>query len=121
MNKNNKKINTVEIPIIRKIYELYKIFYGYAALFPKKDKYTLGSKCEIYITDVLELLLAAASAPKYGKQALIQQASVKFDTLKIFLRLANDLDILDGKKYIELQKHIQEIGRMLGGWQRSFN
>jgi len=99
--------------------ELYKLFYGYLALFPKKDKYALGGKCEIYIIATLELLLAAGSAPKEEKRVIIQQANVKFDALKIFLRLCQELKLLDNKKYLILQAYIQEIGRMLGGWQRS--
>lgn len=114
-------MNNNELPIIKKLYELYKIFYGYVVLFPKKDKHTLGAKCEMYIINTLELLIAASSVPKSQKLILINQASVKFDTLKIFIRLTKDLDILDDKKYIIIQKHIQEIGKMLGGWQRSLN
>lgn len=110
---------STEIPIIIKLRELYKLFYGYLALFPKKDKYTLGGKCELYAIATLELLLAAGSAAKEEKRALIRQANVKFDALKIFLRLAHELKLLDNKKYLILQTHIQEIGRMLGGWQRS--
>lgn len=111
-------INT-EIPIMHKMSELYKVFYDYLALFPKKDKYALGNRCEQYIIATLELLLAAGSAPKEAKGALIQQANVKFDALKLFLRIAQELKLLDNKKYLILQTHIQEIGRMLGGWQRS--
>ena len=110
---------TTEIPIIQKIRELYKLFYGYLALFPKKDKYALGNKCELYIIATLELLLAAGSAAKEEKREFIKQANVKFDALKIFLRLAQELRLLDNKKYLNLQTPIQEIGRMLGGWQRS--
>lgn len=73
----------------------------------------------MYIIATLELLLAAGSAPRIEKLVLVKQANVKFDTLKVFIRLLKDLNITDSKKYIELQKQIQEIGRMLGGWQRS--
>ena len=108
-----------DIPVIKKVYELYKMFYSYAKLFPKKDKYTLGSKCEIYIIATLEFLLGAQSAPKIEKHALLKKANVKFDALKMFIRLANDIEMLNDKKYLTLQKQIQEIGRMIGGWQRS--
>ncbi|KKR20555.1 MAG: hypothetical protein UT50_C0016G0004 [Candidatus Moranbacteria bacterium GW2011_GWA2_39_41] len=110
-----------EIPVIKKVYEFYKLFYKYSTLFPKKDKYTLGSKCETYILSVLELLIAAGSAPKNEKIAFIRKANIKFDTLKILIRLAHEINMLDSKKYLELQKQIQEIGRMIGGWQKSFN
>lgn len=110
-----------EIPIIKNLYELYKIFYSYSVLFPKKDKYTLGSKCEMYIITTLELLLEASCAYREEKLELIKKANIKFDALKLFIRLLKDLDIIDDKKYFELQKRIQEIGKMLGGWQRSLN
>jgi len=110
-----------EIPVIKKVYELYKTFYNYAKLFPKKDKYMLGNKCEMYIIETLELLVAAGSAPKNEKTAHIGRASIKFDTLKIFIRLSNDIGMLDNKKYIALQNQLQEIGRMIGGWKKSLN
>jgi hypothetical protein len=110
-----------DLPVIKKIYELYKNFYSYSKLFPKKDKYTLGNKCETYILSVLELLIATGSAPKLEKIAYIRKANIKFDTLKIFIRLANEINMLDNKKYMIMQKQIQEIGRMIGGWQKSFN
>jgi len=110
-----------DIPIIKNLYELYKIFYGYSALFPKKDKYTLGANCERHIIATLELLLEASCARGEEKLRLIKMANVKFDTLKLFIRLLKDLNIIDSKKYFELQKRIQEIGKMLGGWQRSLS
>ena len=110
-----------DIPIITKLSELYKTYYNYLQIFPKKDKYALGSKCESYIVSTLELLLEAGSVPREAKIVLLKKTSVQFDALKFFLRAAKELKILDTKKYLVLQTHIQEIGRMLGGWQRSLN
>src|SRR3989338_10576259 len=110
------QINKTEIPILAKFIQMYKIFYRYLELFPKKDKYALGAKCETTMIAVLELLLAASRAEKNNKKNLISQARVKFDELKIFTRLTWELNILDDKKYAELQTHLQEIGKMIGGW-----
>lgn len=79
----------------------------------------MGAKCEMYIIATLELLLEASCSHKNEKLNLIKKANIKFDALKLFIRLLKDLDIIDSKKYFELQKRIQEIGKMLGGWQRS--
>ncbi len=111
--------NSNELPIIRKLTDLYKLFYRYRELFPKKDKYTLGNTCEQYIISTLEYLLAAGNASKIEKKPLIQQANLKFDALKFFIRISHELKLLDDKKYLALQTIIQEIGRMLGGWQKS--
>ncbi|MFA5358810.1 MAG: diversity-generating retroelement protein Avd [Patescibacteria group bacterium] len=109
----------IDTPIILKTYELYKIFYGYLELFPKKDKYALGGKCEEYILEIMELLIATSVGVRTDKSRLIQQASLKLDILKVFIRLVKDLNLLEDKKYIILQQQIQEIGRMIGGWQKS--
>lgn len=75
----------------------------------------------MYIIVTLELLLEAGCAYRDEKLALIKKANTKFDTLKLFIRLLRDLNIIDSKKYLELQRQIQEIGKMIGGWQRSLN
>lgn len=105
-----------DVPILKKTIELYKIYYGYAQLFPKKDKYTLGATCERYIISIIELLLEASYLPKETKRNALMQANNKFETLKVLIRLLKDLNILDQKKYILLQSMIQEIGKMFGGW-----
>ena len=115
-------ISQNEIPLIKLLFDLYKQYYQFLKLFPKKDKYTLGCKCENYITSVLELTLEAGNTiNKDEKRLLIKQINVKFDTLKFLLRLAKELAIIDSKKYLILQQQIQEIGKMIGGWQRSLN
>lgn len=107
------------IPILKKTVDLYKLYYGFAELFPKKDKYTIGASCERYIIEILEVLLQAGYLPKEEKLPLIKIANNKFDMLKVFVRLLRELNIIDQKKYLALQTIIQEIGRMFGGWIKS--
>ena len=109
------------MPILKKTIDLYKLYYGYAELFPKKDKYTIGATCEKYIIEILEILLQAGYLPKEEKLPFIKKASDKFDMLKVFIRLLRELNIIDQKKYLALQTVIQEIGRMFGGWMKSLN
>jgi len=109
------------VPILKKTIDLYKLYYNYTTLFPKKDRYTLGATCEKYIIEILEILLQASYLTKEEKLPLIKKASNKFDILKVFIRLIRELNIIDQKKYLALQTIIQEIGRMFGGWMKSFN
>ena len=44
--------------------------------------------------------------------------SADLDMLRVFLRLAFDVKILD-QKYVAIQQALDEIGRMLGGWLKS--
>ena len=108
-----------DIPIFQKTYDLYKLYYQYLVNFPKKDRFTLGLRCENVILDLLEAITEASQISKSGKLPILQKASLKLDQAKMFIRLAKDLKILDNKKYLTLESHLQEIGRMLGGWIKS--
>jgi len=108
-----------EAPILKKTNDLYKEFYQYLKIFPKKDQYMLGRKCEDYIVSFMEIILLAVGSQKQEKREKLLEASVKFDVLKVLFRIARELKMIDNKKYLNLEERIQEIGRMLGGWIRS--
>jgi hypothetical protein len=108
-----------DIPIFKKTYDLYKTFYGYRNLIPKKDRYTIYQRCDSLLLDVLENILAASKLQKEGKSTPLENASVKLNLLRVFVRLMKETKAIDGKKYLALETSIDEIGRMLGGWIRS--
>lgn len=114
-NPNSGGLN-LDIPIFTKTYELYKTFYGYLPTFPKKDRYTLGQKCESILLDLIEAIICASNLPKQEKSPILKKASLKLDILKVFFRLGKDLKVIDSKKYLVLEGYLHEIGRMLGGW-----
>ncbi|MFH0988080.1 MAG: diversity-generating retroelement protein Avd [Parcubacteria group bacterium] len=114
-----KQMLSTDTPVVQKMCELYKMFHEHLKLFPKNDKYDIGAKCENTLLNALEYLIKASNANIDKKLPYLQQASTEFDILKIFFRMANEIHALDDKKYLALQGHIQEIGKMIGGWQRS--
>ena len=109
----------LDISIFKKTYDLYKEFYSCLKSFPKYEKYSLGQKCDLILTEFMELLLQASEQYKQEKFATLQTASVRLNLLRIYLRLCCELKVLDKKKYLSLQIYIDEIGRMLGGWLKS--
>ena len=112
-------MNDLDMPILKKLYDLYKTFHEYRKVVPKSDRFTIYERSEGIIIDVLECLIEAGYGQKGSKAALLEKASVKLNTFRFFIRLMKDSKILDSKKYILLQEMIDEIGRMLGGWIRS--
>jgi len=108
-----------DAPILKKSVDLYKEFYICLKAFPKKDQYMLGKRCEEYMLVFLESILSAVGLPKEQKLNVLVKASAKLDTMKILLRMACELKIMDSKKYLSLQSKIQDIGKMLGGWMKS--
>ncbi len=114
-------MNDIDIPILKKSYELYQIFHDYRKLVLKSDRFTIFERNEDIIIDVIELFLEAgySKSTSVNKSIILEKASVKLNTLRFLIRLMKDTKSLDNKKYITLQEMIDEIGRMLGGWIRS--
>ena len=108
-----------ELPIIDQFLAFYKQFYGYRKLFPKQDRHMLGAKCESYIIEILAELYKAKFAGRVQRAEIIQTTSENFDLLKVFVRLLFEMRVLPQGKYLILERRLQEIGRMLGGWLKS--
>ena len=107
-----------EVPLFQKIYDFYKLFYTYIDHFPKKSREVLGQKIEQIILEILELISKAS----YSKEKIdsLGNASIKLDFLKVLIRITYETKTIDQKKYILMEKELQEMGRMLGGWIKSF-
>lgn len=93
--------------------------YQYLKSFPQKDRYVLGQKVEVLTLEVLQIVILAGISAREKKLPLLEKSIAMVDLIKIMLRLAKDINILDGKKYLQLESCLQEIGRMLGGWRKS--
>ena len=109
---------TLDIPIFAKLYDFYKNLSQVIASFPKTKRYTLGQRLDNLTLDTFELLFSIPTSD--DKIKILTQTSIKVDLLKILLRLSKDSLAVKNKSYLELESSLQEIGRMLGGWIRSF-
>lgn len=109
----------LDIPIFKKIYELYKNLYGFRNSVPKQDRYAVWQKCENILLETLENILLASQMPKNEKLPVLEKASLKLNLFRVFIRLAKEVKAIDRKKYILLQDNTDEVGRMLGGWIKS--
>jgi hypothetical protein len=106
----------MDLPLIHKLIEAYKLWQEYLVHFPRTAKYTLGAKIDQLFIEMTELVYCASYMSADKKLACVKKSSAKLDLLKFFLRIAWETKVLDNKKYIALSKRLDEIGRMLGGW-----
>lgn len=108
-----------DIPIFKKSYDLYKLFYTFRTTVPKQDKYTIWQRSETLIIEILEGILSASYKQKFEKTPVLEKTSLKLNILRVLIRLMKDIKSLDNKKYSLLEDAVDEIGRMLGGWLKS--
>jgi hypothetical protein len=92
------------------------LWYGYYKSLPKEHRYTLGGKIDIFLTEIIEAIASASFLVREEKQPYIKAAIRKTDAIKIFLLILWETKSLDNKKYLTISEKINEIGRMLGGW-----
>jgi len=92
------------------------LWYGYYKSLPKEHRYTLGQKIDNLLSEVIEAISSASFLAREEKQPFIKIAIRKTDTIKVFLLILWETKSLDNKKYLSLSEKLNEIGRMLGGW-----
>jgi hypothetical protein len=81
-------------------------------------RYSLGEKIDLIFIELSELLLIAGYAGRSQKAPIVQKASIKLDVLKFFLQIAWELKSIENKTFANINAKLEEVGKMLGGWQK---
>lgn len=106
-----------EIPVILKTYDLMVWVFEQTGRFPRQHRFSLGSRIESKLLDLLDLLVEARYTK--DKSDALGQANRHLETFRFLMRLAKDLKVISLKAYQYQAEGVEEIGRMIGGWKRS--
>ena len=79
----------------------------------------MGVKIDSLFLETIELLFTANYLPKQEKSIYLEKATKKLDLLKFFLSISWEIKVFPDKKYIRLSEHLNEIGKMLYGWNKN--
>lgn len=114
------RLNVMEsLPIINRSYDLYKAVVDITGHLEKRWRYSLGQSLETSVLDLLGELIMAKNAPKSLKAPYLIKASAHLEIATLKLRLCLELKVVNETKIFQCQAATDEIGRMLGGWQKS--
>ncbi|MFY9463113.1 MAG: four helix bundle protein [Candidatus Sungiibacteriota bacterium] len=102
--------------MISKIKNLYLLWFQCYQALPKTHRYSLGQRIDAMFVEIIEATVTASFLPREKKLPFVQLALRKVDTIKVLLMVLWETKSLDDKKYITLSLPLQEIGKMLGGW-----
>lgn len=102
--------------MLQKLKELYLLWFSYYQNIPKLHRHSLGNKIDKLFVESIEMIAQASFLSKNEKQPYVKVGIRKIDTLKILLMILWETKSLDNKKYIALSLKIEEVGKMLGGW-----
>ena len=104
------------MPLLQKAKTAYLLWYEYYQILPKTHRHSLGQKIDSLFIEIIEGIAIASFLSKEAKQPWVRLAIRKTDTLKVLLMVLWETKSLNDKRYIALSLKIEEIGKMLGGW-----
>jgi len=109
-----------QLKIYQKVYDFLLWVKPTVQRFTRVYKYSLGIELE---KEVLELLrtIIKANLNRGDKAGEIKQCLIHYETVKVFVRLAKDYRLLSLRQYKFAAEKLEEIGKMLGGWQKKFS
>jgi four helix bundle protein len=108
-----------ESPIFIKSYELMLWLLQRTSKFPKHQRFLMARRIEDAALDLHAALNRAARARQRGRgAAALQEADVQLSNLRVYVRLAKDLELLAFNQYEYAIKGLDEVGRLLGGWMK---
>lgn len=68
--------------------------------------------------DLLENLIHARYEERRSKIEYVIAANTKLDLLKFFIQISWEIGVLEHKQFAAISILLDEIGRMIGGWQK---
>ena len=116
MNPPPNGFGKFEAPLVHNVCEFYKKIYLLSFKLPKKERFGIFQKIENICLDILILSNAAALEARHNKPALLNSCRIKIETLKKLIRITSELNVIEQKKYFELELDLEEISKMTNGW-----
>lgn len=102
------------LPLMQRAFDLCLSLYGHVNRFPRAYKPLLGR--DILSASQQMLIRLITATRRHERLAVLREADLHLETVRILVRLAHRLTFLSHKGYEVISKELTEIGRMLGGW-----
>ncbi len=113
--------HTLLLPLLQKLKSTYLLWYGYYQTLPKLHRHSLGQRVDNLFVEIIEAVAQASFLSRAEKSPYVRLAIRKTDTLKVLLMVLWETKSLDNKKYGVVSVQLDEIGKMLGGWNGQLN
>ncbi len=103
-----------EAPIFPKTYDLLCWLLPATLKYPREYRYALALRTQQVAFDFHALIVQARKTR--NKRDLLTQADVKLEQLRIYLRLARDMELISLRQYAHSSHQVSAIGALLGDW-----
>ena len=105
--------NRTVAPVVERTYGFLLWPVPAVEKFPRSQKFLLGDRIQGAALSLLENLTEAAYTRRRGP--VLRRANLDVERLRLLIRLSKDLRHLDRRRYEHAARHLDEIGRQVGG------
>lgn len=88
------------------------------ASLPRSQRFTFGERVDRLTLDCIEGTLEAIYASPPEKAAPLRRVNLNLEKLRVFWRLICDRGWISAQQLLFVSQRLDEIGRMVGGWQK---
>ena len=106
-------------PIFVKTYDFLLWLVPLTLKFPKSQRFLLAERLSRMALDFYDLILEAVMEPERQAERLIA-ADRLLTKIRLYLRLSYDLHCISQGQFEHAARRVDEIGRLMGGWQKRF-
>lgn len=106
-------------PIFIKTYDFLLWLIPLTLKFPKSQRFLLAERLSKMALDFYDLILDAVLEPEHQAERLAV-ADRLLTKVRLYIRLSYDLRCLNQGQFEHAARHLDEIGRLMGGWQKKF-
>jgi hypothetical protein len=103
-------------PLFAKTESFMLWLFPHTVSFPKHERFRLAKRIDDSLLNFHHLLVQASRAT--DKISPLQEADVHLHLLRVYFRLAVELKYTTPKQYEHASTHLEELGKLLGGWQK---
>ncbi len=110
-----------ESPLFTRAYDFLLWLIPHVQQFPRKHRFGLAERIQTTALNLQDSLVAAGKS--YGQRRVdcLQRADIQLAQLRIWIRMARDLECLTVRQYEHAANLIDEVGRLLGAWIKDPN
>ena len=106
-----------ELPVYKASYDLFLEIFRFVKDFEREYKYTIGESLKKETLDLVILIYRINGREEKGP--VLSRSREKVETVRLIVRLTKDLHQVNTRKFILLNKRLENVSKQLTGWERS--
>ena len=106
-----------ELPVYKATYDLMLSVFRFVKDFTKEYKYSVGDTLKKETMELMTLIYRANT--RMEKVLVLQEARERIEVIRLYIRLMKDLQQVNIKQFVAVNREVELVSRQLTGWHQS--